>query len=232
MQLSVVIPVFNEEKKIVDTVSQTSSWLEKKFKNFEIIIVDDASTDNTLEIIRKIPKVKVLRNLTNHGKGYTVAKGMKAARGEMVLFMDADNSTNIKELDKLLPFLVDYPIVIASRALAQSQINRRQNIFKVSLGRLGNLLIRSILILPIRDTQCGFKLFRRSTLGLFDKLTINRWAFDFELLFIARLHNFKIKEVAINWTNDPNSSVTFAAYIQTMYQVFKVRINHFLNKYK
>ncbi|MBT4516824.1 glycosyltransferase family 2 protein [bacterium] len=232
MQLSVVIPVFNEAKTIVDTVAKISDWLTARFKNFEIIVVDDASSDSTLEIIRNIPDIKVLRNLTNHGKGYTVAKGMRVTRGEMALFMDADNSTSIEELEKLLPHLDQYPIVIASRAMSQSRIHKSQNFLKVTLGRLGNLLIRSILSLPIRDTQCGFKLFRHSALSLFDKLTIDRWAFDFELLFIAKLHNFKIKEVPVSWTNNANSRVTTAAYFQTLCQVFKVRINHLLNKYK
>jgi len=233
MQLSVVIPVFNEAKLIASTIAKTKVWLEKKFISFEIIVVDDASTDDTLEIIKNIPYVKILRNLTNHGKGYTVSKGMRVAQGDLVLFMDADNSTSIVELDKLLPYAKKYPIIIASRALSQSKIHQHQHWFKVSLGSLGNILIRLVLGLFIRDTQCGFKLFRRNTLKLFDKLTIDRWGFDFELLFIAKLYNFTVKEVPVNWSDSEQASkVTFISYAKTLFHVFKVRINYLLNKYK
>ncbi|MBT4349284.1 glycosyltransferase family 2 protein [bacterium] len=233
MQLSVVIPVFNEAKLIASTLAKTSNWLEKKFTSFEIIVVDDASTDGTLEIVKKIPDIKVLVNLTNHGKGYTVAKGMRAAQGDLVLFMDADNATTIVELDKLLPYTKKYPIIIASRALAQSKVHQYQHWLKVSLGNLGNTLIRLVLNLSIRDTQCGFKLFNRSAIKVFDKLTINRWGFDFELLFIAKLYNIAVKEVAVDWADSEQvSKVTPASYIKTLLHVFKVRINHLLNKYK
>ena len=232
MQISVIIPAYNEEGVIADTIKEIRGFLQDNFESFEIVVVDDKSTDSTLNIIQSLADVRAVKNIKNHGKGYSVAKGVKVAKGDLILFMDADNSTSIEELEKLLPHLDQYPIVIASRAMSQSRIHKSQNFLKVTLGRLGNLLIRSILSLPIRDTQCGFKLFRHSALSLFDKLTIDRWAFDFELLFIAKLHNFKIKEVPVSWTNNANSRVTTAAYFQTLCQVFKVRINHLLNKYK
>ena len=232
MEISVIIPAFNEEAVIGNTVKEIKDFLSANFYSFEIIIVDDASSDRTLEIVNQLKNIRVLRNLTNHGKGYTVAKGVQVARGEMILFMDADNSTPIKELKAMLPYIEDYHLVIGSRALSDSVILKRQSFIKVWLGRSGNFLIQLFILPGIKDTQCGFKLFRKEIKSLFDKLTIDDWGFDFELLFLARRHNFQIKEVPITWTNNEQSKVTLFGYIKTLVQVFKVRANHLFKKYK
>ena len=232
MEISVIIPAFNEEAVIGNTVKEIKDFLSANFYSFEIIIVDDASSDRTLEIVNQLKNIRVLRNLTNHGKGYTVAKGVQVARGEMILFMDADNSTPIKELKAVLPYIEDYHLVIGSRALSDSVILKRQSFIKVWLGRSGNFLIQLFILPGIKDTQCGFKLFRKEIKSLFDKLTIDDWGFDFELLFLARRHNFQIKEVPITWTNNEQSKVTLFGYIKTLVQVFKVRANHLFKKYK
>jgi dolichyl-phosphate beta-glucosyltransferase len=232
MEISVIIPAFDEEAVIEDTVREIKDFLTARFSKFEIIIVDDASRDRTLKIANQIKNIRVLRNLTNHGKGYTVAKGVRAAKGEMILFMDADNSTPIKELEAMLPYIQDYHLVIGSRALSDSVIVKQQAAIKVWLGRSGNLLIRLFLLPGIKDTQCGFKLFRKEVKSLFEKLTINKWGFDFELLFLARRQNFKIKEVPITWTNNEQSKVTPIGYLKTLAQVFKVRANYLFKKYK
>ena len=231
MEISVIIPCFNEAKVIAKTLKEVQKFLENNFSKFEIIIADDGSRDRTLDIVKQFTGIKILRNLTNRGKGYTVAKGVREAKGRMILFMDADNSTAITELVKLQPFIEEYSLVIGSRALPDSIIKQEQSKLKVWLGRSGNIFIKLLLTPGIQDTQCGFKLFDRSVKKLFEKLTINRWGFDFELLFLARKNGLKIKEVPIVWQNNADSRVTAWNYFQTLGQVFKVRINYLLKKY-
>jgi len=231
MQISVVVPAYNEEEVIADTVKEVREFLQNNFDSFEIILVDDKSTDSTLKIVQALPGVKVIRNLINHGKGYSVSKGVKSAQGDVILFMDADNSTRIVELNKFLPKIKDYQIVIASRGLKDSDIQIKQNFIKVFLGKAGNMLIRILVAPNISDTQCGFKLFTKQSKFLFDKLTIQRWGFDFELIFLARKYNLKIKEMPVVWRNNFDSKVTWWGYISTLLQVFKVRWNNIIGKY-
>src|SRR3989339_115182 len=172
MEISVVIPAFNEVKDIAKTIADVGSYLKNHFSSFEIIVVDDKSNDRTLQIIQSIDGIRVLKNLKNHGKGYAVAKGMKAATGDLLLFMDADNSTKISELDNFLSELKNYDVVIASRGLKDSKVTVSQNFLKTNLGRMGNFFSRILIDENIRDTQCGFKLFKKSAKHLFDKLTI------------------------------------------------------------
>lgn len=231
MEISVIIPAFNEAKVIAKTVAQVKEYLSGHFQSFEILVIDDKSTDSTLNIIQSLTGIKVLRNLQNHGKGYTVAKGMKVGQGDSLLFMDADFSTPISELDKLLKYKNNYPVIIGSRALAESEIKRRQTWLKVLLGRGGNLLSRMLIAPNIKDTQCGFKLISRPAKFIFDKLTIEDFGFDFELIFLARKYGLAIKEVPIVWYNDANSTVRWYHYPKVLGQLFRIRFNNLLGKY-
>lgn len=231
MEISVVIPAFNEERVIVNTIKKVKEYLNKNFASFEIIVVDDKSTDRTLEILRQIPDIRLNRNLRNHGKGYTVAKGVKRAKGDWILFMDADSSTDISELDKFVPFMDDYDMIIGSRSMDDSDIKIRQNFVKVFLGKAGNLLIRLLLAPKIKDTQCGFKLSNSRMKHLFEQLTIEDWGFDFELIWLARKYRFRVKEVGITWLNNFDSKVRWYTYPKTLLQVFKVRFNNLKGKY-
>lgn len=231
MEISVVIPAFNEAEDIQRTVLEVQSYLKNHFSSFEIIVVDDKSTDRTLEIIQSIDGIRVLRNLKNHGKGYTVAKGMKNALGDLLLFMDADNSTKISELHNFLSELKDYDLVIASRGLKDSKVTVSQNFLKTSLGKMGNFFSRILIDRNIRDTQCGFKLFKKSAQHLFDRLTIEGFAFDFELIFLARKYKFRVKEMPVVWVNNFNSAVRWYDYPKTMLNLIGIRINNLLGKY-
>lgn len=231
MQISVIIPAYNEAPVIAATIRQVQEYLAQNFTSHEIIVVDDKSSDGTLEIIQQIAGIRVLRNLKNHGKGYTVAKGVRAGQGDYLLFMDADASTPINELAKLWSYRQEYPLVIGSRALAQSQVKVSQNKIKVLLGRGGNLLSRWLIDPAIKDTQCGFKLVTRSAQFLFDKLTIEDFGFDLELIFLARKYRLAIKEVPIVWYNNFASKVRWFHYPRTLAQLFQIRINDLLNKY-
>lgn len=231
MQISVIIPVYNEAKVIAATLSQVKDYLSQNFTSYEIIVVDDCSADGTWEIIKNIPNLKILRNLKNHGKGYTVAKGLLAGQGDYLLFMDADASTPIGELAKLWPYREQYPLVIGSRALQESEIKIRQNKIKVLLGRGGNLLSRWLIHPDIKDTQCGFKLVARSVKFIVSKLTIADFGFDFELIFLARKYGLAIKEVPIVWSNNFDSSVRWFDYLKVLGQLFQIRFNNLLGKY-
>jgi len=231
MDISVVIPAYNEENVILKTINQVKKFLKENFDTFEIIIVDDYSLDKTFNIISEIKDIKVLHNSKNHGKGYAVTQGVLKSKGNLILFMDADSSTNISELNKLLKYKDEYDLIIGSRGLEESDVKIKQNIFKVVFGRLGNLIIRLMIVPGIYDTQCGFKLFNNKGKELFKKLTISEWGFDFELLFLAKKYNLKIKEVPVIWLNNEDSKVKWYDYISTLLEVFKIRLYNLLRKY-
>lgn len=230
MYLSVIIPCYNEAQIIGSTLQKVGYFLKEKQWESEIIVVDDGSIDGTAEVARKFG-FKVLLNGKNRGKGYSVKRGAEEAQGELILFLDADLSTPIEEIDKLLPYAKDYDVIIGSRVIAGADVERYQPWHKVIGGKIGNQIIKIFLGLNIRDTQCGFKLFKRSALEVFKKQTIDGWGFDFELLYIAKKLGYKIKEVGVIWFNDPDSKVTFGSYWRTLGEVFRVRRNSREGKY-
>lgn len=231
MEFSVVIPAYNEEKDIGATLRSVREYLGSHFSSFEIVVVDDASTDHTAGVVQAIEGVQLMRYSPNRGKGYAVKTGMLAAKGDLVLFMDADNSTNITELDHFIPEMRTHDIIIGSRATKGSAITVHQPSYKRWLGRLGNLVIRSILGLGIHDTQCGFKLFKKDTLSLFRKQKLERWGFDFEILFLATRQGYRILESPINWTNNFDTKVTLGGYLSVLRDVCMVRLWALLHRY-
>lgn len=236
MLISIIIPAFNEANSILAALREIRDFfLERKEFNFEIIVVDDGSTDQTAELVRsetiQDSRVRLLQNVKNSGKGYSVRAGMQEARGDYRLFLDADMSTPIAEFDRLWKSSGEKVIVIGSRGLKESVIKRHQPKLKEWTAKLGNLLIRGILRLPFRDTQCGFKLFPRSAASVFCRQTIERWGFDMELLFIARHQGFEIKEMPVEWTNDPSSLVRKLDYFIVLLDVVKILTNHWRGKY-
>jgi len=231
LSISIVIPVYNEEARIKHSLQKILHFFRND--DLEIIIVDDGSEDKTVEVVRAFvdDRIKIIRNEVNLGKGYSVKTGVLSSSKKLILFSDADLSTPISEFKKFEPFLKDYDIVIGSRALSQSNVKVRQPGYKVVLGRMGNWLIRLLAVPGIKDTQCGFKLFNRKSKELFKKVTIYRWGFDFELLFMARKRGLKIKEIPVIWINDFRSKVKKVDYLITLLDLLKIRINNFLGKY-
>lgn len=232
MKISVVIPAYNEAKVIADTVEQIKKFLSGRGGDFEIIVVDDKSTDTTVDVVRQMDDVKLLQNAVNKGKGYSVRQGVLAATGEWILFTDADNSTTIDHLEKFFPHMSQYDLIIGSRAAKGAEIVVRQNIVKVILGRLGNMFIRLLAAPGIKDTQCGFKFFSAKLKPLWEKMTIDRFGFDVELIYLARKAGFKILEMPVRWANNFDSTVKWHSYITTLWQVFQIKINELNGKYK
>jgi dolichyl-phosphate beta-glucosyltransferase len=229
-KISIIIPCYNEAEIIESTIKKVANFFNQSDLTYEIIVVDDGSRDNTAKLAQAAG-ARVLINSINQGKGYSVKKGVESAQGELILFSDADLSTPIDEINKLIKYLDWFDIIIGSRAMPDSEIKIGQSWPKILIGKIGNWIIRLILNLPLADTQCGFKLFKKGTLPIFKKQTLNRWGFDFELLFIAKKMGYRVKEVGICWYNDKSSTVTFGGYWKTLGEVIKVRFNSWQSKY-
>lgn len=213
-ELSVVIPAFNEEKRIKNTLIAVRDFIEREKISAEIIVVNDGSSDKTKEIVkefqRKIPNLRLVDLHKNMGKGFAVKKGVYASNGKFILFTDADNSTPIEEYKKLLDGMLvsKANIAIGSRYLRGSNVRIKQSKYRILLGRAGNFIIRLFLIDGISDTQCGFKLFENKVAReIFRFQKINRFAFDVEVLVIADNLGYKIVEVPVSWFNSPESRV-------------------------
>jgi len=211
--LSVVIPVYNEGACIQRNLEKIAGYLSSKFSRFEVIVVDDGSTDDTrkklAEVARQDGQIRIVSFSINHGKGFAVKQGMLKARGGIALFTDADLSTPIEETEKALEELSKgYSLVIASRQHPDSIIFVRQSYARETMGKLFNLIVRTLFRLPFRDTQCGFKCFsQKATKKIFSGARIDDLTFDVEALLIALRRGYLVKEIPICWTNAPTSKV-------------------------
>ncbi len=233
VHLSVILPAYNEEPRLPDTLGHIDAYLSAQSFDSEVIVVDDGSTDGTARMVRaRGATMRSLRLLqhpdgANHGKGAAVRRGMLAALGTYRIFMDADNSTTLDQIAGLWPwFDQGFDVVIGSRKIRGARIMVRQAWYKELAGRCGNLVIRSLAAPGIEDTQAGFKMFtRRSAEAIFPRQTIDRWGYDFELLAIARQLGFRIREVPIVWVNAPGSKVRLTSYLEVLSEVWRVRRN-------
>jgi len=228
--LSIVIPAYNEEKRIGQSLQGIKDYLKKKDYEAEIIVIDDGSSEATAEISRRIlsdwPLAEVISLRKNCGKGAAVREGMLKARGQLILFTDTDLSTPIEELEKFLPLAVEgYEVVIGSRALPGSEIRKRQSWLREHLGKFFNLMVRLSVMKGIKDTQCGFKLFKKEAAKeIFSRLQTTGFAFDVEALLLARKLGYKIAQVPVVWINSPESRVRlFRSSIRMLWELFKIK---------
>lgn len=212
--LSIIIPAYNEENRIKNTLLAINDYLSDRKINAEIIVVNDGSNDKTTDVVNsyqnKIPNLKLINLSKNYGKGAAVKRGIIESKGKMIFFTDADNSTPIDELEKLQKLLTanNAQIAIGSRYLQDSSVKIKQPKYRILLGRAGNILIRIFLIDGIRDTQCGFKLFTRDAAkNIFQFQKVKRFGFDMEALVIASQLGYKIVEVPVSWFNSAESRV-------------------------
>jgi len=202
---SIVIPAFNEGTRLGPTLEKVLGYVHAQKWDAEIIVVNDGSRDNTADIVRsfaaKDPALRLVENPGNRGKGYSVRNGMLNARGQIVLFSDADLSSPIEEAPKLFQALeAGADIAIGSRWLRAETQTQRQPLHRQLFGRIFNLMLRITLGLKFKDTQCGFKAFKQSAVQkIFPLQKIERWGFDPEILFLARKFGFKVQEIPVAW---------------------------------
>lgn len=239
MEISVIIPAYNEAKRITPTIHSVIDYLEKTTNDsYEVIVVLDGSKDNTLAVVtnlaKKYQKIKIIDNKVNRGKGAVVKQGILESKGDYVLFMDADNSTHIDELDRILPVIKNgVDMVIGSRDMHDSKVEIRQARYKEILGDLGNWWIQTLLVGGIEDTQCGFKVCSGNIArNIFAKINMKGWSFDIELLALARYLGYSIKEMPVVWYNDDSSHVRLKDYINVLIDTFIIKYRLFTGYYK
>lgn len=209
-ELSVVIPAFNEERRLGATLERVLGYLEGRRIGFEVVVADDGSRDRTAAVAETFAGrgVRVLRLPYNRGKGAATRHGVLASRGRRVLMSDADLSTPIEELATLEPRLAEAELVIGSRAVAGADVKRHQPLYRELMGKTFNKIIRLLGIGGVADTQCGFKLFDGDVAReLFAALLTPGFAFDVELIWLARRRGYRLAEVGVVWVNSPDSRV-------------------------
>lgn len=210
IDLSIIVPAFNEEERLTNSVRNALDFYSKQKYSFEMIVVDDGSTDRTYEIALEIdPIVQAIKLPINMGKGAAVREGMLKANGKVRLFSDADFSSPAYETPKLLEKIYEgYDIAIGSRAIKQELIKQHQPFYREWMGKTFNRIVQLVVLKGINDTQCGFKAYSQKAAELiFSRSKINGFAFDVESLFLARKLNLKIAEVPVEWYNDDRSKV-------------------------
>jgi dolichyl-phosphate beta-glucosyltransferase len=235
---SIIIPAYNEGARLGATLEKVLAYVKERGWDAEVIAVNDGSSDNTAEIIRgwaeKNPRLKLVENPGNRGKGYSVCNGMLHAQGEILLFTDADLSSPIAEAVKLFAAIADgADIAIGSRWLRSDLQTQRQPLYRQFFGRIFNLLLRITLGLNFKDTQCGFKAFtRRAAKTIFPLQKIERWGFDPELLYLARKFGFKVIEVPVSWAHREGTRISPLRDGPAMFlEMLKIRWNAVRGKY-
>ncbi|MDP2641064.1 MAG: glycosyltransferase family 2 protein [Candidatus Yanofskybacteria bacterium] len=238
MRLSVIIPAYNEESRLPKTLEEVDKYLKRQPYEYEIIVVNDGSKDGTAGMVKsaqkRIQNLILLDNKQNHGKGYVVRQGMLEAKGDLRLFMDADNATSVDQVERMWPELEQgYEVVIGSRDLKESVIAVRQPWIRQRLGDVFNIIVQAFSGLwGYWDTQCGFKGFTaKAAEDIFARTRIDRWAFDVEALVLAKKLGYGIREIPVTWINDPNSKVKLSGMVNMLGEVLKIRWNSILNVY-
>ncbi|OGY62814.1 MAG: hypothetical protein A2745_03415 [Candidatus Harrisonbacteria bacterium RIFCSPHIGHO2_01_FULL_44_13] len=237
--LSVIIPAYNEADRLPLTLIDVDRHLSEQEYSYEIIVVNDGSTDSTAEIARRfislIPNLKLLDNPTNQGKGLAVKQGMLSAKGNWRLFMDADNSTSVVEFNKMMPYLSagggsiygkkeTYDVIIGSRSVRGARKRPGPALIRWLLDKFNNLAIQLLLLRGVWDTQCGFKCFSEAAADrIFPLIKIDRWGFDIEALALAKVLGYKIKEMPIFWSESGYSHVRLSDHLQILWEAFKIR---------
>jgi len=238
MELSVVIPAYNEEKRLGRTFDVIIDFLQRTKREWEIVVHDDGSRDGTAALVQrfaaKFPTIRLNPGGVNHGKGYAVKHGMLQARGQWCLLTDADLSTPMEEFDKLWPWTQQgFEIVIGSRKIQGAQIEVKQPWLRQRMGLAYSYLSKWFLATPVLDFTCGFKLFRGDAAqAIFRRSLIERWGYDSEVLFIAHRLGYRIKEVPVVWRHDAETKVRLGSdVLSSARELLAIRRNAFAGRY-
>ena len=244
MDVSIVIPAYNEESRVIPTLERIHEYFRRREMEFEIIVVDDGSKDNTVEAVRQWQKnrlfpsplrgedegggeiVRIISHPVNKGKGAAVRTGVIEAKGDLILFSDADLSTPIEEFEKLKKAIDDgYDVAIGSRGMPDSDVKVKQNLLRRMIGAMGSYVIKLLVIKTFADTQCGFKMFRAEKgKALFKRQKISGFAFDVEMLYRAVRKNYRVKEVPVVWINSSMSRVdALRDPLRVLRDLFRIR---------
>lgn len=228
-ELSIIIPAYNEEERLKEPIIKAKQYLDVNFPNYEMILVDDGSTDDTAIIASGIKALTVLKLPKNQGKGAAVKAGMLHAKGKFRVFSDTDFSTPIYELPKLLNTLKSgIDVAIGSRALNQTLIKEHQPFYREMMGKTFNKIVQLLVVKGISDTQCGFKGFtEKAAETIFSQSKINGFAFDVEIVYLANKLGFSLKEIPVEWYNDERSKVNpITDSIKMILEILKIRNLH------
>jgi dolichyl-phosphate beta-glucosyltransferase len=238
-QLSVVIPAYNEERRLPTTLESVHAFLREHYQEFEVIIVDDGSGDQTNDVVDAFAKhhegIRLITYAPNQGKGYAIRTGVMQATGDLILIDDADGSSPIAEVLHLQQAIADgADVAIGSRNKPDPDRVVVADLHRKYIGNTFNVIVQTLLLPGIYDTQCGFKLFKRNVAhDIFRVSELNGFAFDVEILYIAKLRNYKIAELAINWTNVAGSKVNVVMDSMGMFfQVLSIRRRAWMGNYK
>jgi glycosyltransferase involved in cell wall biosynthesis len=239
-QLSIVIPAYNEAKRISPTLATLQKYLESKGWEAEVIVVNDGSSDETGAVVasyrRQWNALHLIDNAGNRGKGFSVRNGALRAQGDVILFTDADLSAPITEAPKLIDPIAsgECDVTFGSRAVDRSLIGVHQSPFRETSGRIFNLFVQGLIGLPFKDTQCGFKAFRRSAAGpVFERQTIMGFGFDPEILYIAKKRGLRLREIPVRWDHVEGTTVRFLRDSCRMFlDLLRIRWNDLCGKYK
>jgi len=237
--ISVIIPAYNEERRLLSTLESVYRYLKERGAPFEILVVDDGSLDHTEDIVEDFgqgkDEVRLISYHPNRGKGYAVKLGMLSSQYELMLFDDADGSSAIDQLPPLEKALQEgFDVAIGSRNLPEAGKKVQASASRKYIGNTFNVIVQSLLLPGINDTQCGFKLFKRASgTDIFSVSQLEGFAFDVELLYIARLRGYKVAEIAIDWTNVAGSKVNVMVDSPKMLlDVLSIATGAFLGRYK
>jgi glycosyltransferase involved in cell wall biosynthesis len=237
-RLSIVIPAYNESARIENTLVRVLGCVERCDWDAEVLVIDDGSTDGTTDIVQqwmaRNSRLHLIENLSNRGKGYSVRNGLLQAAGDIVLFTDADLSAPMEEANLLFAAIeAGADVAIGSRWLDKQKQTIHQPIYRRFFGRCFNWVTRRVIGLPFKDTQCGFKAFKRDAAQVIFRLqTIERWGFDPEILFIARKLKYKIVEVPVTWGHDERSRISYLKDgMKMLEEMAEIRANSLRGRY-
>jgi dolichyl-phosphate beta-glucosyltransferase len=239
--LSIVIPAYNEQERIGRTLAGTLAYLEAQSYTSEIIVVDDGSRDRTTDVVLSFAeglgdRLRLVKNPGNRGKGYAVRNGMLNANGDIALFCDADLSTPPEEIERVIKPIEDNiaDVVFGSRALDRTLIGEHQSQLRELIGKTGNLVLQILTGLRFKDTQCGFKAFRRATAqAVFPLQRIDGFGFDPEVLYIAQKQGWRLIELPVRWNHVEGSKVhVIGTPLKVLTEISTIRWNDLTGKYK